>query len=432
MEKYLLKNAAIIDEKAQITRNIDIYTADGKIEKIATYVKDVSHGEYCVIDCTNYFITPGLVNLHAHSPMNILKGIAEDVTIDAWFNEKIFPYESKLNPEEIYWGTRLAAAEMINSGVTAFADHYFGQEAVFKAVADSGIRGDIAPTIFGLAEDYKKQLSEAEDFINECRGTYERINLRLGPHAPYTCPGEILTEIINSAKKLDVGIHIHVSETREQVEESLRMTGMTPFEVLYRSGGFDVPAIVAHGLWVEEKDLKHLNHNAIIAFCPKTYMKLSMGNGNIYGLKDMLNYSFGTDGAASSNTLNPLEQARLFALNGKNICGNAEDFNLSEIWEALMRGHSALGFNTGKIREGFDADLIIWDLNRVNTYPVYSPLTSIIYSSDPDNVKYTMVQGEFLKYDGILRQDVHEILENTGKIQENLLARGKGQSRVRY
>lgn len=432
MEKYLLKNAAIIDEKGQITRNSDIYIADGKIEKIAAHNIEVSRGEYRVIDCTDYFVTPGLVNLHAHSPMNILKGIAEDVTIDDWFNEKIFPYESKLDPEEIYWGTRLASAEMINSGVTAFADHYFGQEAVYRAVADAGIRGDIAPTIFGMAADYKKQLSEAVDFVNEYKGKNKRISLRLGPHASYTCPGETLKEIINSAKKLGVGIHIHVSETREQVEESLLVTGMTPFEVLYSSGGFDIPVIIAHGLWVEEQDLKYLNYNGILAFCPKTYMKLSMGNGNIYGLKDRLDYSFGTDGAASSNTLNPLEQARLFALNGKNICNNAEAFKISEIWKALMRGHSALCFNTGKIKEGFDADLIIWDLNMVNTYPVYDPLASIIYSSDPGNVKYTMVQGEFLKYDGALRQDVHVILENAGKIQKNLLARGKGQSRVKY
>lgn len=432
MKRHLLRNASIIDENGVLTENNDIYISNGKIERILSCCEENPTEGYTLTDCRDCFITPGFVNLHAHSPMNILKGIAEDVTIDNWFNEKIFPYESKLVKEDVYWGTRLAAAEMINNGVTAFADHYFAQESVYNAVEDSGMRGDIAPTIFGLAEDYKQQLTEAENFINEYRDKNERIKLRLGPHAPYTCPGDILTEIVGTAKKLKVGIHLHVSETLKQVEESIALTGSTPFEVLYKSGGFDIPVIIAHGLWVTEDDLKYLNSNAVIAFCPKTYMKLGMGSGNIYKLKDNLNYSFGTDGAASSNTLSPLEQARIFALKGKDILENSEDFKTEDIWKALMNGHSALDFNSGKIKEGYAADLIIWDLNKACTYPVYDPLTSIIYSSDSTNVKSTMVQGKFLKFNGELQQDVKEIIKNAGELQENLLARGKGQSKVKY
>ena len=427
-EKVVLKNGNIIDEKGLVTENINVYITGDKIEKVT---KEVIEG-YEIIDCTDNYITPGLVNLHTHSPMNIMKGIAEDISIDNWFNDKIFPYESKLTDDDVYWGAAIASIEMLNNGVTAFADHYFAQESVYKAVEDVGIRADIAPTIFGLAADYEKQLNEAIDFIEKYQGKNDRINLRLGPHAPYTCPGDKLTEIINAAKKLNVGIHIHVSETKEQVDDSIKNIGKTPFEVLYDSGGFDVDVIIAHGLWTRKEDLNFINSKTYFAFSPKTYMKLSMGEGNIYDLKDFINYSFGTDGAASSNTLSPLEQARLFALNGKFIKNNAVDFITIDIWQSLMNGHNALKFNTGKISEGFDADLLIWDLNKVNTFPVYDPLASIIYSSDSDNIKYTMVNGKFLKFNGKLNMELSEILSKVKAIQENILHRGKGISKVQY
>ena len=426
--KILLKNGKIIDENGLVSESRNIYISEGKIEKVTDQVID----GYEEIDCTGYYISPSFVNLHTHSPMNIMKGIAEDISIENWFNERIFPYESKLVGEDVYWGTYLAAAEMINNGVTAFADHYFFQEFVYKAVEDIGIRADIASNIFGLADDYEKQLEDSIEFVKKYKGKNERIGLRLGPHAPYTCPAEKLTEIINAAKELNVGIHIHLSETKEQVEDSIKLTGKTPFEVLYESGGFTLNTIIAHGLWLTEEDLKYLSDETFFALSPKTYMKLSMGKGNIYELKDSINYSFGTDGAASSNTLSPLEQARLFALNGKFLTDNPVDFKVEDIWKKLMDGHRALNFNTGKIKEGYSADLLIWDLNQVTTFPLYNELTSIIYSSTAENIKCTMVEGEFLKYDGKLKANVPNILENVKRIQENILLRGKGKGKVEY
>lgn len=435
--KIILKNCQIINENGIVNKNVNIYIENGKIVKIENIenvenITNVNKEGYKEIDCTNYYVTPSFVNLHAHSPMNILKGIAEDISIDAWFNEKIFPYESKLTNEDIYWGTMIASAEMINNGVTAFADHYFSQQSVYNAVEDIGIRAEIAPTIFGLADDYQNQLKEAINFVEKYQGKNHRINLRLGPHAPYTCPGEKLKEIINAAKKLNVGIHIHVSETKEQVDVSKDNFNKTPIEVLYECGGFDIDVIIAHGLWTTKEDLKFISDKTCFAFCPKTYMKLAMGEGNIYSLKDLINYSFGTDGAASSNSLSPLEQARLFALNGKFINKDAVDFKTIDIWKSLMNGHNALKFNTGKIKEGYDADLIIWDLNKLNTFPIYDPLTSIIYSSNSDNIRYTMVQGEFLKFDGELKADIANILNHVKEIQDNILQRGKGNSKIQY
>ncbi|QSX04705.1 amidohydrolase family protein [Sedimentibacter sp. zth1] len=439
MKKILLKNSNIINNDATVDKNKDIYIENSRIVKIIDTnnfnlcCENVDNNDSCeIIDCSTYYVSPGLVNLHSHAAMNIFKGIAEDVTIDDWFNKEIFPYESKLQPEDIYNGVKLAILEMLNNGVTAFADHYFGQESVLKAAMDSKIRIDLASTIFGLAPNYKEQLQNAKEFISKNRNISSRVNLRLGPHAPYTCPGEILSEIVNTAKELNVGIHLHVSETKEQVDTSLDQTKKTPFEVLYESGGFDINTIVAHGLWVEENDIKYLNDKTYFAFCPKTYMKLAMGEGNIYKYHDRINYSFGTDGGASSNTLNPLEQARLFALNGKFINNDSESFKIKDIWKHLMDGHKALAFNTGEIKEGKDADIIIWDLNRPNTFPIYNPVISILYSSNSENVLYTMIEGEFIKYKGKLTLDEKEVLNNISNVQSSILERGKGKSNVNY
>ncbi len=433
MQITLLRNATIINNDCSLDRNRDIYIEDGKISRIVNSRDNaLVSDDYDIVDCSEYYVSPSFVNLHSHAAMSIFKGIAEDVTIDDWFNKEIFPYESKLTESDVYYGVKLAILEMLDNGVTAFADHYFSQNSVLQAVLDSKIRADIAGTIFGLAPNYKEQLEDVKKFIIKNRNVSNRVNLRLGPHAPYTCPNPILTEIINTAKEINAGIHIHVSETKEQVDNSYKETSKSPFEVLYESGGFELDTIVAHGLWVQEDDLKYLNDKSFFAFCPKTYMKLAMGVGNIYKLKDKINYSFGTDGAASSNTLSPLEQARLFALNGKLLQNNSEEFRIKEIWKNLMNGHNALKFNTGKIETGYDADLIIWNLKKSNTYPIYNPVASIIYSSNSNNVLYTMVEGEFLKYDGKLMLNERETLNKISEIQSGILERGKGNKIVEY
>lgn len=162
-------------------------------------------------------------------------------------------------------------------------------------------------------------------------------------------------------------------------------------------------------------------------------MKLAMGNGGIYRNKEHLNFSFGTDGGASSNTLDILEQARTFTLIGKYICDDPTAYETSYIWKHLMDGHRALGFNTGKVEVGYEADLVVWDLKRVNTFPVYNPLTALLYSADASNVKYTMVKGDFLKYDGKLTcVNEDELLADVKTAHTKLLARGKGKAIVVY
>lgn len=422
----ILKNANIIDEEGMVTRNKNIYITGGKISKIS---EDFTPQSGEVMDCGSLFVTPGLVNLHTHSPMNIFKGIAEDVTIDDWFNREIWPYESKMSEADTYYGALLGIVEMIDNGVTAFADHYFNGDRICDAVLETGIRGDIAPTLFGMADDFEEQLDEVTELIERRGNQSSCLRLRFGPHSPYTCSEEVLKKIINRAKEMDTGIHIHMSETREQVEDSLKNFGQTPFEILSNSGGFDVPLIVAHGLWIREEELKYINEETYFAISPKTYMKLNMGMGEIWELREKLKLCAGTDGAASSNTLNPLEQIRIYGLLGK-MFKESTDFKLEELWKILMRGHRALGFSSGFIKEGYAADIAIWDLHKYNTMPVYNPLASIIYSADSKNIVHTMVGGKFLKKDGRVLVDTEYIVKEAYKHSLDIIRRGKGNTKI--
>ena len=427
--KTLFKNANLINELGDVLTGKDMLISDGKIAEIG---ENLVCDDAQVIDCTDRFITPGFASMHNHSPMNIFKGIAEDVHIDDWFNRELWPYESKMQDEDIYWGAKLACAEMINNGITAFADHYFKGHLIAQACEETGIKGDIAWTIFGFGGDCSEELALAAKFCKD----YENnplVNPRMGPHSPYMCSPEVLKEVIEKAKELDVGIHLHVSETKAQVDASKELhSGKTPFDVVAEAGGFSLPCIVGHGLWVEEGDLKYLNDDVVFAVSPKTYTKLGMGDGGLWKYRKQINIAAGNDGSASSNSIDVLEQIRMFALLGK-FYDNAEDFTLKEMWQYLMAGHKYLNFNSGKLAVGYSADLNIFDLNTVSTAPVYNPLAAIIYSAVPSvNITDVMINGEFVKKDGKLAFDEREIIKNASACAKEIYARGRGVTKLYF
>ena len=381
-------------------------------------------------DCSGLIVSPGFVNLHTHAAMNIFKGIAEDVSIDAWFNEEIWPYESKMEERDVYLGTRLAMAEMLNNGVTAYADHYFSPKAIIRAAEEVRIKTDLAITLFGFAPNYKEELNESIELIrNNNKGL---IHLRLGPHSPYTCSPETLKEIAAHAKELGCGLHIHVAETQNQVDESIKNYGKKPLELVFESGCLDVPCIIGHGLYIAPEEHTLLQKDSIISLSPKTYLKLAMGLGHMPDLIDEIHYAIGTDGAASSNTLNPLEQVRLLGLLLKDVHKDARQAKLEQLWKLMMKGHEALPFNSGKLKEGYSADLIFWDLNKVNTMPVYNPLASIIYSANETNIKDLMINGEWVKKDQRLILDETLLIQEVNAQVQDLLERGKGKAKVHF
>ncbi|AJY76872.1 amidohydrolase family protein [Paenibacillus beijingensis] len=430
MADLILAHGTVINREGKLLSDRHVLVRDGQILAVNEGPLPAA-GK--VVDCTGCFITPGLVNLHTHTPMVLFRGFAEDVSINDWFNTRIWPYESRLTPDDVYTGARLAIVEMIENGVTAFADHYFEAGRIADAIIETGIRAELSPTIFGLGEGVEEAIDAAADLIQQRRNENSRLTFRMGPHAPYTCPAPVLQAIVRRAKELGVGVHIHASETSVQVTESLRDQGMTPFEVLAGAGIFDLPVTIAHGLWLEESDLRFLTPDTWFAACPKTYLKLAAGEGNLWNFHDRLNVAIGTDGAASSNTLNPLEQARLWALVGKQTSGRADRFLLEEAWRLLMNGHRAMGLPTGDVSEGYEADLVVWDLQQPNTAPVHNPLAALIYSAESRNVRDVLVQGRFLKQDfRVVSLDAREALAAADHAARLLFNEGPGQAKVTY
>ncbi len=427
-----LKNASLITEEGDVLSGRDVLIKSGRIEKIAALPDHTQETAEDVIDCSGLCVSPGIPNLHVHTAMNIFKGIAEDVNSDQWFNEMIFPYESKMTEWDVYLGTKLGIAEMISNGVTVFADHYFMEGKVLRAVLDTGIRADLAPTVFGMAPDVKDRLSEVKNFIRQHKNDSDRIAFHMGPHADYTCPPQAMGEIVDAAKDMDLPLHLHIAEEEAQLKLSEETYGESPFAYMDRFGAYDLKILFAHGLWITEEDLKYLRDDTMFAFCPKTYMKLGSGKGGFFDVHERLSFGFGTDGAASSNTLSPVEQARLFALLGKFQSRDGREYETKTIWKRLMEGHKAFPFGTGHMKEGAPADLVIWDLGTPDTFPVYHPVTSILYSSNSSNVRDVIVGGEFLKRDGKLCLDEKKLLKEVREAQQSLLGRGKGTAAVTY
>ncbi|MDY0235709.1 MAG: amidohydrolase family protein [Gudongella sp.] len=418
MNSILLKNANIVHADGEIVKAQDILIEEGRIKEIGK----LNTGTSKTIDLSNRYISPSFVNLHTHSAMNIFKGFAEDVNIDEWFNKRIWPYEARLKELDVYHGSKLAIAEMQNAGVSAFADHYLYPEAIIKVAIEMNMDLDIAPTLFS-GEEFQKGLDETIELYNKYK-YQDGIIISLGPHSTYTVNKKDLESLVPTRDKYSFKTHIHVSETKEQVQESKSLYGKTPIAILKETEILRGRTIIGHGLYVEEDDLIYLNGNVIFALSPKTYFKLNMGFGNILFFKDRLNIGIGTDGAASSNTLNPLEQARLLGLMGKYILKDGEKFNIKEIWKYLMNGHKFLEFNSGEIKEGFSADLIVWNLDKPNTLPNTDPLASIIYSASNENIESVMIRGNFVKQDNLLVNNIEESAVYCKNLIDNLIELG--------
>lgn len=377
---------------------------------------------------------PGMINAHCHSPMVLFRGLAEDVTIERWFNEYIWPVESNLTAEDVYWGALLGIAEMIEAGVTSVADHYFFMESVARAVQKSGIRANLVTALFGnTAEDLHK-LDQASHFVEHWQGAADgRITTWLGPHAPYTCSDSFLQSVAARAKTLGVGTHIHVSETREQVQASLAKTGRTPIEVLRDTGILDVPTICAHAAHATEADLTILaEHGTGVAHCPKTFLKLAAGMAPVLAMRARgIPVGIGTDGAASNGTLDVLEAMRLAVMLQKHERRDSTVATVAEgLQMALVDGARVLRQETqlGDLAPGKLADLILISTEGAHMQPHFSLTANLVYSARASDVDTVFCNGQLLMHNRrLLTLDKALIRAEVAARLERLQARVPGQ-----
>ncbi len=349
---------------------------------------------------------PGLINTHAHVPMVLFRGLAEDVTIEAWFNDYIWPLESNLTPEDVYWGALLGIAEMIEAGVTCVADHYFAMDQVAQAVAESGIRANLVWAVFG--HQGPEMLDRTCRFVEQWQGQADgRITAWLGPHAPYTCPPDFLRLAAKRAQELDVGIHIHVAETREQVELSLERHGRTPVQILADTQVLERPTILAHCLYPQEEDYPLLQAaDTGIAHAPKTYLKLGMGTAPLDRFWELdIPVGLATDGAVSSNTLDILEQLRLMALTQKDAARDPTAMPVAQALAIAFRGAAQVVHQAdalGDLAPGKLADVVLLRQDGVHVTPRHDPGANLVYSARAADVDTVIVHGRILLQDGRL------------------------------
>jgi 5-methylthioadenosine/S-adenosylhomocysteine deaminase len=346
---------------------------------------------------------PGFFNAHTHAAMTLVRGWADDLPLDRWFNERIWVAESALQEEDVYWGAALAAAEMIRSGTVGFADHYFWMDQVARVVQDSGLRATLAWCVFGLEDgEIGTDLQGTAEFVERWQGAGEgRIRTVLGPHSPYICSDYFLARTVAVAARLGVGIHIHLSESQEQVSNSLERYGRTPVELLEANGVFGVPTIAAHCIALEEREMREIlaERGVHVVQCPNCHMKLGMGTTPVVELlKWGVNVALGTDGAASNNNQDMLEEARLASLIQKHDRRDPEvlpgDLALRL---ATQRGAAAMGFpESGVLAPGRPADLILFDFDKAHLWPRHNLVSNILHAATSQDISDVMVSGRWL------------------------------------
>lgn len=362
------------------------------------------------VDCTGRAILPGLVNAHTHAPMTLLRGLADDLRLDVWLMGYVMPVEREfVSPDFCRLGTLLACAEMIRSGVTCFADMYYFEEHVARAVADVGMRAVCSQTVLKWpspdATSYEDSLGAARDFIYKWKG-HSLIMPSVAPHAPYTCTPEILQACAALAAETDTPLHTHLAETAVEVEDNRKQHGMPVIPWVEKQNLFDARVLAAHCVHVDEGEIRKLRkYGAGVAHNPTSNLKLSSGVAPVVKMLELgLNVGIGTDGAAANNDLDMFEETRLAAILAKGISGDPTALPAKKALEmATILGARALhlGEITGSLEPGKRADLAVVDLGPIHNSPKFerdphAVYAQLVYAAKSTDVTDVLADGRWL------------------------------------
>lgn len=434
MDKTLIKNTTIIslDEARPSFFQGDILIKNGLIEKISEKPGSIAlEGDHLLISGEDYLFMPGLINAHGHAGMTLLRGYADDLPLKQWLEDKIWPIEEHITGEDIYWGSMLAICEMLKGGTTTFTDMYFFVDRVADAVAKSKMRAVLSRGLVGVGPSAEIGLLETEELINTRHGTENgRINIILGPHAPYTCPPTYLKKVMALAEKTGRPLNIHLSESAAEVKESYDTYGKSPILLVEEIGLFNHHVLAAHCVHLSEEDMQILEKRKVsVAHNPISNLKLGSGVAKVTRMLEKgINVALGTDGAASNNNLDMFEEMRTCALLQKGVL---EDPALLEAKTALqiatINGAKALGLeNTGLLKEGWKADLIGVNLKKPHLTPLHNPLAHAVYAASAADVHYVIVDGELLVEKGVLKTiDEAEVMFEAQKCAQRLVLASK-------
>lgn len=426
----LIKNIDVLSMNGneEIIKNTNIYIDGSNIKHIGEIREDFEITR--IIDGKNKLAMPGLVNGHTHIGMSLLRNFADDLPLHDWLTKKIWPTETNLTGEDVYWGSLLSMVEMIESGTTAFCDMYFFMEEVAKGLEKSGMRGVLTRGLIEDKDDSNVKLSETRDLFNNWNGKADgRIKVIVAPHAPYTCSPEFLIKIMELARDLNAGIHVHLSETKKEVEDSFEIYGKSPIKHVYDLGLLDFHTVAAHCVHVDDNDIEMLyEKNVYPVNNPGSNLKLASGFAPVDKmLKKGIKVALGTDGSSSNNNLNMFEEINLAAIVNKSANLDAISVPAYKAIEmATVNGAKALdwGSEIGSLEEGKKADLILIDLDKPHLYPRHNLISALAYGVQGSDVDTVIVDGNILMEKRMVKTlDVEKIKFMAEKQAQDLVNR---------
>jgi 5-methylthioadenosine/S-adenosylhomocysteine deaminase len=381
------------------------------------------------IDGNGKILLPGLINSHNHSAMTLFRGMADDLELNEWLNEHIFPAEARnVTPEMVYWCSKLAAAEMILSGTTTVADGYFYEEQAARAFLDSGMRAVPAQAIIDFpapgVPDPKMNIQAAEDFLCQWQNRDERITPALFAHSPYTCSPQTLRQGKALATKYNTLFFIHIAESRHEQQLMMAPQGTSPIKHLAALNLLDSTTVLIHCVWLDDEDRELIRKSkAGVIICPQSHFKLASGLAEVTKLNDLgIKTGLGTDGCASNNSLDMFQEMDFLAKSQKLRTLDASALPANQALSAATKSNAQiLGFSDlGTISAGHKADLIMLNTNQPHLLPCYSS-DSLTYNTCGSDVDTVIINGTIVLHEGrFLSLDVEECMAEVRKLAHTL------------
>ncbi|MDD4125490.1 MAG: amidohydrolase [Eubacteriales bacterium] len=427
--KILIKDvtAALRTGKGKYsTVKTDICIEGGKIVSVGNIQENYLPDK--VINGAGLLALPGLINAHTHVYMTCLRGIADDLPFDEWLFGRILPNEDKLTAKDAYASSLLGCAEMLKSGTTAFLDMHMFPGKSAEAALKTGMRACLSRGLVGSGDDEagSTRLKQAKAEIAKYGG-YDTLSFMLAPHSIYTTDAEYLKKVSEEAKKLNLPLHIHVSESLREVEDCRKKHSKSPVKYLEDLGVFENKVTAAHCVHISDEDIEILaKHNVNVALCPRSNLKLGNGIAPVKKLLDRgINLCVGTDSAASNNTLNLFPDMSLTTLLHKGANMDASAVTAGEVLDmATCNGAKALGINSGELAVGKNADIVMLNTNLPQLEPKNDLISSLCYSANGSEVDTVIINGEIVLKNGRLTKiNEKSVCANSEIIIERLIER---------
>ncbi|HNX17655.1 MAG TPA: amidohydrolase family protein [Methanoregula sp.] len=426
--KSVLLTNVVADNK-----HVDIFIdASETITDIGPEIRRSHKGEAeYIIDGDGALAMPGLVNTHTHAAMSLLRGYADDMILQDWLGQKIWPLEAHLTGEDVYWGTKLACLEMIRTGTTAFNDMYFFMEDAARAVDEAGIRALLSYGFIdlGIPEKREHECKATEALVSHIKGmNNSRIRAAVGPHAPYTVSPEGMKWCAEFAKKQNIGIHIHLSETEKEVTDCVAQHGKRPAALLDECGLLTPRTVAAHGCWLDDTECELLaKRGTSISHNPASNMKLATHRALPYPqlARAGANVCLGTDGCASNNNLDMFEEVKIAALLQKFFWNDPTVLPAPAALDlATKNGAKALGVGSGILAAGAPADIILVSTRTACNTPLHNATSNLIYSCGGSAVETSICNGRILMLEREIPGE-SEVLEHASKAAADLVKRAQ-------